>query len=683
MGRIQRATSVLTTVALALALAACTDDRPTAEDAAATLAEGLARLDVGRSTFTAAEPADVTAQLAAITEGFAPEPPNVTVAGVEETGEDTATATLEYTWDLDATGQDWTYSTTADLTRVGDSWRTAWEPGVFAPDLLPDEKLTLTRTPGDRGDITGAGGAVIVTQRPVLRVGIDKTLVPEAQRAASARALATLLDVDPAGYEEQVTTAGAEAFVVALVLRDDASRTVTDAQIDAIPGALRQADTLELGPTRTFARELLGGVGEATEELVEESDGAIRAGDITGMGGLQLQHNARLAGTPGLSVDAAPAGGGSTAPRSLFTTAPVDGEDLATTLDPRLQSLGEEVLADEPSASSIVAIRPSTGEILAAANGPGSEGLQTALLGQYPPGSTFKVATSLALLRKGFTPGTPTECSEEVVVDGRRFTNAGTFPARFVGTIPLLETFAQSCNTGFISARDRISQADLEGAATDLGIGVEASIGTPAFFGSVPDTAEGTAHAAAMIGQGEVLVSPLSLATMAASVGAGARVTPTLLAPGEPTDLEPGSESAAASQEPDGDSTGSASPSGPAPSNPASSNAAPSGPASSNPASSNPVEPSALTAAESATLKTLMGAVVSQGGAQLLQDVPGAPVLAKTGTAEFGSETPPRTHAWVVALQGDLAVAVFVEEGELGSTSGGPLMQAFLTGAAA
>jgi cell division protein FtsI/penicillin-binding protein 2 len=77
-----------------------------------------------------------------------------------------------------------------------------------------------------------------------------------------------------------------------------------------------------------------------------------------------------------------------------------------------------------------------------------------------------------------------------------------------------------------------------------------------------------------------------------------------------------------------------------------------------------------------------MSAVVEQGGARLLQDVPGDPVLAKTGTAEFGSETPPRTHAWVVALQGDLAVAVFVEEGELGSTSGGPLMQAFLTGAA-
>ncbi|WP_181036327.1 penicillin-binding transpeptidase domain-containing protein [Arthrobacter sp. B1805] len=662
MGKYQRATCVLTTAVLALTLAGCTDDGPTAEDAASTLAEGLAQLDVGQSAFTSVEPAEVTGQLATITEGFGPQAPQVEVAGVEETGDDSATATLDYTWDLDDTDQDWTYSTTAELTRVEDVWQAAWEPAVFVPNLMPDEKLTLTSVPADRGEITGAGGEVIVTKRPVVRVGIDKTRVPEEQQGASARALATLLELDPAAYEEQVLSAGAEAFVVALVLRDDATRTVTDAQIAAIPGALGQADTLELAPTRNFARELLGSVGEATEELVEQSGGAVRAGDITGISGLQLQHNAHLGGTPGLEVNAVAVEAPGQPTQRLFAKPPVDGEDLATTLDPGLQALGEEVLADEPSASSIVAIRPSTGEILAAANGPGSEGLQTALLGQYPPGSTFKVATSLALLRNGFTPQSPTECAEEVTVDGRRFNNASTYPAQFIGTIPLLETFAQSCNTGFISARGEITQADLAKAATDLGIGVEASIGTPAFFGSVPSEAEGTAHAAAMIGQGEVLVSPLSLATMAASVGAGSRITPTLLAPGESTELEPGSESAAASQAPSDDARASAS-----------ADTEPSGDAA----------PSSFTAAESDTLKTLMAAVVAQGGAQLLRDVPGEPVLAKTGTAEFGSEDPPRTHAWVVALQGDLAVAVFVEEGELGSTSGGPLMQAFLAGAAA
>ncbi|WP_298255268.1 penicillin-binding transpeptidase domain-containing protein [uncultured Arthrobacter sp.] len=660
MGKLHRATTGLTVAALALSLAACTDDRPTAEDAAGTLAAGLAQLDVGRSAFSSVEASEVTAELAAITAGFTPGAPRVTVGGVEETGEDTATATLDYVWDLDASDRDWTYSTTAELSRVDDVWQTAWKPGVFVEGLLPDEKLALTSIQADRGDITGADGEVIVTERPVLRVGIDKTQVPGPKRAASARVLAELLEIDPEAYADQVAAAGEEAFVVALVVRDDADRTVTDAQIGAIEGALAQPGTLELGPTRTFARELLGSVGEATEELVERSDGALEAGDITGLSGLQLQHDAQLAGTPGLEVDAVAAGTGASTQR-LFSSDPVDGIDLATTLDPRLQSLGEQVLADEPSASAVVALRPSTGEILAAANGPGSDGLQTALLGQYPPGSTFKIATTLALLRNGFTPGTPTKCTEEVTVDGRTFNNAGTYPEQFVGTIPLLETFAQSCNTGFIAARDEVTQADLATAAADLGIGVPASIGTPAFFGAVPSEAEGTAHAATMIGQGEVLVSPLSLATLAASVGAGSRVTPTLLA-------STGSAGSDAPDAPEAGSTAGASTS-PATTSP-------------DPAPSTEAMPSSFTRAESGTLQTLMGAVVEQGGAQLLQDVPGEPVLAKTGTAEFGSEKPPRTHAWVVALQGDLAVAVFVEEGELGSTSGGPLMQAFLTGAA-
>ena len=56
-------------------------------------------------------------------------------------------------------------------------------------------------------------------------------------------------------------------------------------------------------------------------------------------------------------------------------------------------------------------------------------------------------------------------------------------------------------------------------------------------------------------------------------------------------------------------------------------------------------------------------------------------MLAKTGTAEFGDRTPPQTHAWMVAVHGDLAVAVFVDDGESGSRTAGPLLEAFLRSA--
>lgn len=635
--------SALTAGVVALSLAACADTRPSAEEAARTLAAGLAARDVSESAFTSASAADVTAELAAITKALEPLAPAVTVSAVEETTDDAATATLDFRWDLDESDADWTYSTAAQLLRVEDQWQVTWEPSIVVDGLANGEVLASAVVDAERAEILGADGDVLVTARPVLQVGLDKTRLETDELDAAARDMAALVDIDADQYADQVAGAGVDAFVVAIVLREDGSRTITDEQINAIAGGLATPGTLELGPTRTFARELLGRVGEPTAEMIAASDGELLAGQTTGLSGLQLQYNDLLDGTPGLTINAVTgpntgtesdtAGG---VARELFSREPVDGKPLATTLSVQLQSLAEEVLAGEPSAAAIVAIRPSSGAILAAANGPGSDGLQTALLGQYPPGSTFKVATSLALIRQGFTPETSTDCAVEVTVDGRRFNNASTYPAQFIGKIPLLQTFAQSCNTGFIAAREKISQQELAAAAADLGIGVETPIGLPAYFGSVPAQADGTAHAAAMIGQGQVLVSPLALATMAASVGAGERVAPSLLA-----DSVPGSAIVGAAP-----------------------------------------EPGNLTAEEAATLRELMGAVVAEGGANLLADVPGEPVLAKTGTAEFGSDDPPRTHAWIIALQGDLAVAVFVEEGELGSTSGGPLMEAFLRGAA-
>jgi cell division protein FtsI/penicillin-binding protein 2 len=68
----------------------------------------------------------------------------------------------------------------------------------------------------------------------------------------------------------------------------------------------------------------------------------------------------------------------------------------------------------------------------------------------------------------------------------------------------------------------------------------------------------------------------------------------------------------------------------------------------------------------------MMRAAVETGSATFLGDVPGEPVGAKTGTAEYGSDGPPRTHGWMIAIQGDLAVAVLVEDAESGSHTAGP-----------
>jgi cell division protein FtsI/penicillin-binding protein 2 len=95
--------------------------------------------------------------------------------------------------------------------------------------------------------------------------------------------------------------------------------------------------------------------------------------------------------------------------------------------------------------------------------------------------------------------------------------------------------------------------------------------------------------------------------------------------------------------------------------------------------SASPTTP--LSADEAGQLRQLMAGVVTRGSGVLLADVPGERVLAKTGTAEFGDADPPRTHAWMIAAQGDLAVAVFVEVGESGSRTAGPILEEFLSAA--
>jgi cell division protein FtsI/penicillin-binding protein 2 len=70
--------------------------------------------------------------------------------------------------------------------------------------------------------------------------------------------------------------------------------------------------------------------------------------------------------------------------------------------------------------------------------------------------------------------------------------------------------------------------------------------------------------------------------------------------------------------------------------------------------------------------------VVTSGTGTALRAVPGGPVRAKTGTAEFGTASPPKTRAWITGWQGDVAFTAFVEEGKSGGTVAGPVAARFL-----
>lgn len=613
---------VTAVVALLLGvLAGCGNDAKT--QAAEVLAGDLARALTARELGEVPVAGGGQEQLDSVLAGVADTPATVTVDAVAVDG-DAASATLAWHWDT--RGEPWRYEAPVTLTWAGDAWTVQWAPAVVEPSLVAGESLEATTLQARRGDILGAGDEPLVTLRPVVQFGIDKAKVPAAEAPSSARALAELVGIEKDDYAKQVTQAGPRAFVPALVLREADASQIDRAALGAIPGAAALDGELPLAPTRTFGAGILGRVGPATAEIVTASAGAVRPGDEVGLSGLQARYDAALRGTPGIRVSVVGAG----EERTLFSTEPTDGTPLSTTLDARLQRAAESALEGVGPASAVVTLRPSTGELLAAANGPGSQGNNTATAGQYAPGSTMKVVTALALMRAGLQPSDRVPCTATVVVDGKRFTNYDAYPADRRGEIPLSAAVANSCNTALISQHEKLADDDLTEAAASLGLGVDHDLGFPAYFGQVPAPASETEKAASMIGQGKVQASPMAMAAVAASVAEGRTVVPRMV-------LD-------------------------------------------RPASAaNPAVP--LTPQESADLRDMMRAVVTQGTATFLVDVPGAAVGAKTGTAEFGTENPPATHAWMIATQGDVAVAVFVAEGTSGSQTAGPILEQFLRAA--
>ena len=556
---------------------------------------------------------DPAGRVAELTAGLTPAPDDrpaeVSVRSVRRDG-DRSTVSLDVRWEL---GVPWRYRT--DLLvrrRDGGAWRPVLTSAVVHPELQDDQVLRARTRQAPRAALTDRAGRPLVADRPVVTVGLQPSRATDLD--ATVQRVAALTDVDPQALLARARSARPDDFVDVITLRREAYDAVRP-QLRPVPGVVLREGVRQLAPTAAFARALLGSVGPATAEVVEAGEGRIRADATVGLSGLQRQFDERLGGRPGLVVEATDDAGG--AARTLHETAPVPGTPLQLTLDPAVQNAADSALTGAPAgkASALVVVQPSTGDVLAVANaGPDGPGVDRALTGRYPPGSTFKTASALALLRSGLTLDETVPCPATVSVQGKAFKNAED---EVLGDQPFRTDFAHSCNTAFVGTAERYTSADLQEAARDLGL-TSFDLGVEVVGGDVPVTDDPVTHAAQAIGQGEVLASPLAVAVSAATV-AGGRFTPPRLLADAPV-VDPG-----------------------------------------------PALP------EAADLQELTRLVVTEGTGTALREVPGEPVSGKTGTAEYGTDVPPRTHAWFAGASGDLAFAVLVEDGGFGGAVAAPL----------
>ncbi|MCX4692864.1 penicillin-binding transpeptidase domain-containing protein [Streptomyces sp. NBC_01408] len=340
---------------------------------------------------------------------------------------------------------------------------------------------------------------------------------------------------------------------------------------------------------------------------------------------LRETYGSKAGGKTGAEVWIEPAVA-NTPKRTLLTLVEGEPSVLKTYLDAKVQAAAEKAVARFPEAS-VVAVKPSTGHILAVANHR-QDGYNAAMAGTRAPGSTMKIVTAAMLLDRGMVAADkPADCPKTVSWGGRPFHNLKNFdlPA---GTT-FATSFAKSCNTAFIK---QIKPVDDDSALSKeakevFGIGLDWKTGVKSTDGKVP-AATGAEAAAAYIGQGQITMNPLNVASITATARTGVFRQPLLVSP-----------------ELDGRTIATA---------------------------QRRMKP-----AVQQQLVSMMRLTATEGTGQKAMASVGGDKGAKTGSAEVGGGGSP--DSWFTGFSGDMAAAAMVEGGGHGGDAAGPIVASVLS----
>jgi peptidoglycan glycosyltransferase len=338
----------------------------------------------------------------------------------------------------------------------------------------------------------------------------------------------------------------------------------------------------------------------------------------------------------------------------LITGRDPSGGNVVLTIDPQVQKVAYDAMTAKHYAGAVVAIRPSTGEILAMVSTPSFDPtpladhsatvqkkawtqfnadnpptlINRAISETYPPGSTFKLVDTAAALQDGFTPQSPLTAASRITLPGTNTTleNFAGTPCGAGPTATLADALARSCNTAFATLTGEIGVSRLRTQAEQFGIGeTDVTIPMPVVPSSIGDLPDAAALEQSGIGQRDVRLTPLQNAEIVATIAnGGVRMAPHLVKEIQAPDL-----SSLGTTDPD--RVGRAIP---------------------------------ADVAQTITQLMIGSEARTQGGGKIT----GVQIASKTGTAEHGNrpkQTPP--HAWYVAFapaqNPQVAIAVLVENG--------------------
>jgi cell division protein FtsI/penicillin-binding protein 2 len=613
--RLYRGATAVATGLMMAALSACSSGPQPGTTASAFLVDWANQDWAGMQALVDDPPADFTAVNKAAFGNLSVHQASFTTGTLDTSG---STASEPVTERLTLSGIGVvTLKSVLHLVKSQGHWLVRWTPATIAPQLKQGDQLALSTTWPSRAAILGVSNLPLTTQGQVVTIGV------EGQRIKNAAAVQAALVAAGATKQE---ASGAIAASKVHPTYFEPVFTVTQARynqleptIYPIPGTVFQNSSALSAITPGLASGVVGTVGPITAQELGQLGAPYDAQSIVGQTGLEQVDERQLAGTPGATVTVVSASGARVATIAVLPAHA--GTPVTTTINPAVQEAAEAALAGETKSAALVAVDATTGAVLAAVSA-NAGGFDQAIDGGFPPGSTFKVITSTALINHGLTPQSAASCPATATIDGEVFHNAeGDAPVS-----NMLQAFTESCNTAFIQlATGHLSTADLPATAALFGLAKTPHPGLLAFAGSVPQPTDEADLAATSIGQGRVLISPLGMAMVAAAVDTGTVREP-LLVDGAPDGT------AATSQ---------------------------------------------LPAAVVSDLHEMMASVVAQGTAAG-QGLP-AGTFAKTGTAQYGTSTPLKIDAWLMGFKGNVAfAAVVVNSPGNGGPTCGPIVAKFL-----
>ncbi|MGH3904243.1 MAG: penicillin-binding transpeptidase domain-containing protein [Pseudonocardiaceae bacterium] len=548
-------------------------------DAAAAFLAAVASGDAEAAGRLTDDPAAATELIRQVRAELQPRRVALTLGQIRtgENGEDTASASFSADWEM-SKNRHWRYQGSFDLAPADteQGWSVRWSPAVLHPRLGAQQRVELRVVAPEPAPVVDRAGTPLLTPQTVVTVALDREHAP---RVAAALA-AALAPFDSRITEQSIieaTNAAPQGEPTSVaVLRQQDYLSVRD-QIYELPGVSFPTQQRLLGPDRDFASQLLPGIRSTVEEQLAGAAGwhIVTVNPV----GAEVEE---LAGQP---------------PRPAVT--------VNTTVDRGVQASAEDALNGVPNPAMIVAMQPSTGEILAVAQNAAADAQGAlSLVGRYPPGSTFKIVTAAAALRSGaVTVDSPVPCPGTTVIEGRLIPNVDRFA---LGTVPLHTAFARSCNTTFAQLAAGFEPGELTDAAYQMGIGRDYDIpGITTLTGEVPAAESTVQRAENGFGQGQVLTTPFGMALVASAVAANGQVPTPVLIRGMPTEM----------------TTPTA-----------------------------PPVPGEVTGG----LRSMMREVVTQGTATSLAAQ--GELHGKTGTAEYSGGA----HVWFVGFRGDLAFAMLI-----------------------